>query len=207
MNLVTDSSFRARLARITYLDTTGKADTLVRLAIIIEHRDRLAKRISSAAINTERVKFLQLEPAFTNLISVFQYFIGNTDYEPTAPSLDGECCHNHDLFGAEGERYLSVPFDFDMSGFVNAPHAIANPRFRLRNVRQRRYRGRCFNNSYVPTSVGKFIEQRDNIYGLINAQELMTKSTRRAMLKFVDDFFESLDSPEKVKKRLVGNCT
>lgn len=207
LNLVTDFSFRVRLVRITYLDTVREDRTIVRLAIISEHNDRLAKRISSETISTEIVKFNQLENEYTNIISVFHYFIGNTDYSPIAPAPGDDCCHNHALFAGEGKRYISIPFDFDMSGFVYAQHAISNPRFKLRDVRQRRYRGRCFNNFYVATSVKKFFEQRDNIYALIYSQGLLTDATRSRLTRYVGDFFESLDSPEKIKKSLVGNCT
>jgi hypothetical protein len=207
LNLVTDLSFRPRLVRVTYFDTVHEDRTIVRLAMISEHRDRLAKRISSEAISTEIIKYNQLENAYTNIISVFHYFIGNTDYSPIAPAPGDDCCHNHALFAGERKRYVSIPFDFDMSGFVYAEHAISNPRFKLRDVRQRRYRGRCFNNFYVATSVEKFFEQRDSIYALIKSQELLTDATRGRLTKYAGDFFESLDSPEKIKKTLVGNCT
>jgi len=208
LNLVTDLSYRARLVRITYLDAANDDRTITRLAVMVEHRDRLAKRASTEAVDIERIVFRQLEPAYTNIISMFHYLIGNTDYSPIAPSPGEDCCHNHTLFGPEGPFFFSVPFDFDMSGFVNPPHAISNPRFKLRNVLQRRYRGRCFNNAHIQTSVQKFFEQRDNINTLINSQgELMTESTRKAALRYVDGFFESLGSPGKAEKILTDNCT
>ena len=207
LNIVTDLSFRVRLLRVTYVDTARENRTLVRLAMISEHRDRLAKRISSEVVSTDIIEFKQLVNAYTNIISVFHYFIGNTDYSPIAPAPGDDCCHNHSLFTSKGKRYVSIPFDFDMSGFVYADHAISNPRFKIRNVRQRRYRGRCFNNFYVATSVGKFFEQRDNIYALIKSQELLTDTTRGRLTRYVDDFFESLDSPDSIEKTLVRNCT
>jgi len=208
LNLVTDLSYRARLVRITYLDVASDNRTITRLAAIIEHQERLAKRATTEAVNIERVTYRQLDPAYTNIVSIFHYFIGNTDNSPIAPSPGDNCCHNHTLFGLKGQPFFSVPFDFDMSGFVNPPHAIANPRFKLRDVRQRRYRGRCFNNAHVQTSVQKFFEQRDNINTLINSQEgLMTGSMRKKALRYVDEFFESLESPSKIEKTLVRNCT
>jgi len=157
-NLMTDVSFRVRLLRVTYVDTARDNREKVSLAFLIEHRDRLAKRIDSAVIETSRVSFPDLDPDYTNLASVFHYFIGNTDFSPIATAIDKNCCHNHSLFGNEGEKIYSVPYDFDMTGFVNAPHARPNPRFKLRNVRDRRYRGRCFNNSHIPASVERFFE-------------------------------------------------
>jgi hypothetical protein len=205
LNLVADLSFRVRLARINYIDTADGDRAIARLAMFIEHRDRLATRTSTTTVHTERVKFVQLDHVYTNLISVFHYFIGNTDYSPIAPSPGDDCCHNHTLF-ADKKWYFSVPYDFDLAGLIDTPYAISNPRFKLRNVRQRRYRGRCFNNFYVTASVARFFERRDDIYRLINEQELMTDRTRRKMLRYVDDFFESLSGPEKIRSRLIENC-
>ena len=140
-NLMADVSFRVRLLRVIYVDTARNNKEKVSLAFLIEHRDRLAKRIDNAVIETSRVSFQDLNPDYTNLASVFHYFIRNTDFSPIATALDKNCCHNHSLFGNEGEDIYSVPYDFDMAGFVNAPHARPNPRFKLRNVRVRRYRG------------------------------------------------------------------
>jgi hypothetical protein len=205
-NLITNVSFRIRMLRVTYVDTARDDREKVSLAFLIEHRDRLAKRIDSAVIETSRVGFPDLNPDYTNLASVFHYFIGNTDFSPIATAIDKNCCHNHSLFGNEGEKIYSVPYDFDMTGFVNAPHARPNPRFKLRNVRDRRYRGRCFNNSHIPASVERFFVQREEIYSLIDRQNLMTDATRKSMLRFVDDFYKSLNSPEKISKELNKDC-
>jgi hypothetical protein len=104
------------------------------------------------------------------------------------------------------KKIYSVPYDFDMTGFVNAPHARPNPRFKLRNVRDRRYRGRCFNNSRIPLSVERFFDRREEIYSLINRQNLMTDATRKSMLRFVDDFYKSLNSLKKITKELNKDC-
>lgn len=205
-NLMTDVSFRVRLLRVTYVDTARDDREKVSLAFLIEHRDRLARRIDNAVIETKRVFFPDLNPDYTNLASVFHYFIGNTDFSPIATAIDKNCCHNHSLFGNEGEKIYSVPYDFDMAGFVNAPYARPNPRFKLRNVRVRRYRGRCFNNSRIPASVERFFVQREEIYSLIDRQTLITDATRKAMLRFVDDFYKSLNSPEKISKEFNKDC-
>jgi hypothetical protein len=206
-NLVTDVGFLARLTRVTYIDTAHDNRMIARLAIILEHEDRLANRINSVAVDVATVKFEQLEPAHINIVSVFQYFIGNTDFTPTHPERDEFCCHNQSLFNAPDGLYLSVPYDFDMTGYVNPPHAQPDSRSIRNSLRRRDYEGRCLNNVYLPTSVAKFFEQRDNIYELINTQELMTDTTRSSTLKFIDGFFKSLDTPEEIEKRLAKKCS
>ena len=65
---------------------------------------------------------------------VFQFFLGNTDFSPVQVETKDKCCHNNALFGTPGELpYLAVPYDFDMSGFVYAPHSNPNPKLRIDN--------------------------------------------------------------------------
>jgi hypothetical protein len=99
-----------------------------------------------------------------------------------------------------------VPYDFDMAGFVNADHGKPNSRFKLRSNRERLYRGRCVYNSYLPTSVEFFLDKRDEIYELINTQELISKGTRKLQLRFANSFFKSIDSSRKIEKNLVDDC-
>lgn len=205
LNLLTDVSFRARLLRVTYVDTDRNDVEKVSFAVILEHADRMARRIDMSAVKISMILFSDLHPEYANLMSLFHYFIGNTDFSQIAATPNEDCCHNHALFANEEGPYYSVPYDFDMSGFVGAPHAQPNPRFRLRSVRQRLYRGRCANNAHLPASTQRFIELRKEIYALINEQDL-TASSRRSLLDFVDRFYKSLDSQKKIEKELVKKC-
>jgi hypothetical protein len=195
-----------KLKLVTHCKSNSPRYEQVVLAFLIEHQDRLAKRIDTNVLETRMVIFPDLNPKHTNLAAVFHYFIGNTDFSPVAAAPGENCCHNHSLFENEGEAIYSIPYDFDMSGFVNAPHARPSPRLHLRNVRQRLYRGRCLNNEYIPESVNRFFERRDEIYALIERQEAMTKASRKEMLRFVDGFYKSLNSPQKVAKKLNKDC-
>ena len=90
--------------------------------------------------------------------------IGNTDFSPVAGPPGEDCCHNYVLFKGEGANITPVPYDFDQSGFVDAPYANPNPRFKIRSVKQRVYRGRCGNNSQIPDTLQQFQDKRAEIY-------------------------------------------
>ena len=153
LNALTDLSYRVRLVRVTYIDSENKHDDRTQYAFFIEHKKRLSKRIELPGITVSRIKTEQLEGAYSDLTSLYQYFIGNTDFSPIAGAKGEDCCHNSTLFGNEGEPIYSMPYDFDMSGFVDAPYAEPNPRFKIRSVRQRLYRGRCAHNGHLDDSL------------------------------------------------------
>jgi len=205
LNELTDASFRVRLMRITYVDTDGRDKDRVRYGFVIESRDRLAKRLGISALDLESTSVDALRPEHLNLVFVFHYLIGNTDFSAIA-GAEGTCCHNHVLLGKEGELQYSIPYDFDQSGLVDAPYAVANPKFRLRSVRQRRYRGRCRNNEHLDTTLALFNEKRGAILKLISEQQGVDDRSRKAISSYVEKFYETIGSPKRVQSQLVKRC-
>jgi len=205
LNLLTDISFRVRLLQISYANADGE-DGFDSFAILIEHKNDVAKRIGAAPLVFQETTVASLEPEYLNLTSVFQYLIGNTDFSPISGSPGGRCCHNHTLFGNEGELYYSIPYDFDMSGIVSAPHASPNPKLRLDSVQERLYRGRCVNNELLDDTIAVFIEKRDEIELLIRNQAGLANSTRGDMLKFIDKFYRTISRPKSIEKHFIKKC-
>jgi len=204
-NLFTDASFRVRLLRATY-KYTDKNLQLQTYAIFIEHKDRIGKRLDATTMQIRRAMILDIRRSDLNVASVFQYFIGNTDFSPIASAPGEDCCHNQVLFTREGELHYSIPYDFDLSGLVNAPYAKPSSRLDLRSVRERLYRGRCLNNSHLPSTISLFKSKRSSIEALINDQPGLTKKTAGKMLKFINQFYETIDDPRRIEKHLVKKC-
>jgi len=206
LNILTDFSFRVRLVNAKYIDSDNGNKEIENFAVLIEHKDRLAKRTDVPPHVASRITIQQLVPEHAALTGLFHYFIGNTDFSPIATGPGEDCCHNHELFGNDEGLLHSVPFDFDMSGFVDAPHSVPNPRFRLGSVRDRLYRGRCVHNEYLPDAVDAFLRNREAIDALLESDQNLTRTTRRSLTRFVDDFYKALDSPKDIQKKLVENC-
>lgn len=204
-NVLTDKSYRVRLLRVTY--TYTDADKQVRsFAIFIEHKDRIEKRLDAKTMRIDRALVQDLRRPDLNLASVFQFFIGNTDFSPVAAAPGEDCCHNQVLFAREGEPHYTIPYDFDQSGLVAAPHAQPAPRFRLRSTRQRLYRGRCVNNGYLPSTLKLFNEKRSEIETLIKDQPGLTKRTAKNMLVFIKRFYDTINNPKRLDRELVKKC-
>lgn len=206
LNVMTDASYRARLMKITYVDSEGVKKDDVRYAFVIEDKERLARRLGKPVLNIDSTDVSSLDPEYTNLVSVFQYLVGNTDFSMIQGALNEPCCHNHVLFGNDGEKILSIPYDFDQTGLVNAPHAGPNPRFKLRNVKERLYRGRCVNNSRLDATLAKYKAKRSEIMAVVNELSVADKRSIETMERFVDDFYRTLESDKRVTRELVKKC-
>ncbi len=206
LNTLSDTSFRVRLLRVTYVNTEKSGKNNTRFAFLIEHKNRLAARLNRDAIAVERATVAGIDPELLNLTSIFQYLIGNTDFSPIAGPPGDACCHNYVLFGSDVDLIMAIPYDFDQSGLVNAPYAEPNENFRIRNVRQRVYRGRCANNEYIEASLSRFRDRREVIYETVNGQEGLEPGVRKQLLSYIDDFYKLINDPRSLERRVIKRC-
>jgi hypothetical protein len=212
-NLLSDASYRARLLRVTYTYTDDDRQ-VQSYAIFIEHKDRLEKRLNAKTIQIDDPGTEKIEKAMIqdlrrpdlNLTSVFQYFIGNTDFSPVMAAPGEDCCHNQTIFALEGKPNYTVPYDFDQAGLVNAPHAVPSPQFGLRNTRERLYRGRCVNNGYLPSTLKLFNDRRDDVEALVRNQQDLSKGAAKLMLAFIRQFYDTINKPRRLDREIVRNC-
>ena len=206
LNLLTPLSFRVRLAEITYVDDSGQDETFTRYAFLIEDDSELAKRNSSIKWDWQggQLNPVLLVKPYAILVEFFQYMIGNTDWS-------GAEMHNMELLRDADGRPVTVPFDFDFSGIVDARYAVPDGTLSIRSVRDRLFRGFC------PDQMGRtpdqyeavislFQERKDAIYGLWEAQEGLDPDRLKDTTEYLDEFFEILDSPDRVQREILDQC-
>jgi hypothetical protein len=205
LNILTDWSFRARLMQVRYVEVTDGEEVASAPAFLIEDDEQLAKRIGMKRYEAESTTIESLDAAHTNLSSVYQYLIGNTDFSPIKGPPGEPCCHNYVLMRNNGTQ-ISVPYDFDVTGLSNPPHARPNPRFGLASVKQRLYRGRCTNNELLETTFGLFRDHKQEIYALVNNLQGLSKGERKKTIRYIDDFYKIIDSERQVNYRFRKAC-
>lgn len=206
LNAVTNMSFKVRLLRVTYVDTDERRDDQMRYAFLIEHKNRLGARYDLKDLEIARTSVSSIQADRLNLTSIFEFFIGNTDFSPVAGPPDDKCCHNYVLFGNDIDPIIAIPYDYDQSGFVEAPYAVPNDFLGLRSVRQRLYRGRCVNNEHIETSLQKFRAHRADIYALVETQEGLDSGVRKRVVRYIDNFYEIIDDQKDLESRIVDRC-
>ena len=206
MNVMADTSYRVRLLRITYVDSVGKKRDDVSHGFIIEHRNRLAKRLEKSYLKIPSTKVSSLDPEYTNLVSMYHYLIGNTDFSPVKAAAGETCCHNHVLFGNEGAAIWSVPYDFDQAGLVDAPHAGPNENFKIRSVRQRLYRGRCAHNELLDETIVDYNDKREEIMAVVGEVEDATDRSVKKMVRYIGKFYDTINSEQRVKSEFIKKC-
>ena len=200
-NLLTDRSFRVRLARVTYVDATGKHAPETRRAFFIEDDDRMARRNNTKVFEQKGVTQGELEFDQTGLAMVFQYMIGNTDFAVTA-------LHNIVLIRDSVDTVYPVPYDFDWSGVIATPYALPDSRLEIRDVRQRLFRGECRSPQELASLFARFNAQKEAIYALYRgmaAEGLEPKRIAQA-LDYYDDFFKTINDAGRTRREFTLVC-
>jgi len=207
LNQLTDLSFRVRLLQVDYIDTEKDGKTRSKYAFLIEDDEELSKRIGLEMASIEAVTTEQLDQRQTAFFSVFQYLIGNTDFSAVRGAADSACCHNAALFAGPDDRYIPVAYDFDLSGFVDAPYAAPNPNLKIKDVKQRLYRGFCSHNDFLDEAIRKVVDNQSDIMHLIATQDGLSKGSRRKASRYIAKFYDRVSNPAKVERYIVKECS
>ena len=197
-NLLTDESFRVRLARVTYADGDDD-DPVVRYAFFIEEAEAMAERLGALYMEIRQANPRDFGNEQAVRVSVFQYMVGNTDWSMVN-------FHNTEVLQNSEGVYVPVPYDFDWTGFVSARYARPDERLRIRNVRQRIYRGFCRPDFDFSVVYAQFVEIRTDLEALYTGQDGLEEGNRRDAVEYLDDFYEDIESPQRARSRLKEDC-
>lgn len=206
-NLLSDFSFRVRLLHITYTDTDGglKESTFDRYGFLIEPAPGLAERVGGELTEVPGVSLGSLDVDQIATVFIFQYLIGNTDWSLVTNEEDDACCHNGDLIDTASGRYY-VPYDFDLSGMVNARYARPDPSLRIKRVTQRRYRGFCIPGEALEDALGKIMARRAAIMNVIAQLPGLSTKEIAATRRYIDKFFAEADNADKLLASFERRC-
>jgi len=200
-NLHTPRSFRARLATITYVDSSGGKTIAARHGILIEDQDDVARRMGGRVVDIPRGQFSDLDRDAMTTMSILQYMIGNTDYSIYA-------LHNVKLVQtpALGRVLTPIAYDFDISGLVNPHYGRTDPNLGIASVRDRLYRGPCRTLAELEPVLSAFRGRQAAVLALPDALPDLSPRSRTEMVSFLEDFYATIARPDRVKKAFIDAC-
>jgi hypothetical protein len=196
---LTDASFRTRLLRITYRDSAGKVAPVTTWAFFIEDVDDVAIHLHRTQVARTGARFDDLEPAPLSLLSMFEYFIGNTDWSIAA-------LHNVALLQDSSARVTPIAFDFDWTGAVNARYAFPDKSLPIHSVTDRLYRGNCPAPDDFKGVLDRFRAKRSAIDSIFTQLPQLSPERVKQMRRFYDDFWKRTDDPRALQKEIATDC-
>lgn len=198
-------SHRVRLMRVRYADTgkQGK-DPLIRYAFAFEPLELVAKRTGADVLEVPHVVKSRLAAEQAALVFVYQYLIANADWSLVREDGEDSCCHNGSLLQKDGLNYF-VPYDFDLSGFVNARYAIPDPSLPIRRVTSRLYRGYCIKGLNLAAPIDAIVAKEAELLAIVRGLPDAGSKDAAKRLAFLAEFFESARAGG-LAEHLESNC-
>ena len=204
-NLITDRSFKSRLLNVTYHENDRGRDRTT-LGIFIEHKDRLAKRIDMKDVELNSIASSELDPLQGLLANLYMYMISNVDFSLITAHEGEECCHNAKLFRADDGTYYPVPYDFDITGYVDTSYAGPNPDLKQRSIRQRIYRGYCVPDDVMRAALDIYRANADAILAIAANETYTDSRTANTAVRYLQGFFDTINDPKELQKDILDDC-
>jgi hypothetical protein len=199
-NLITPQSFRARLVKVTLQDENNTKNKKPFYGIILEEENQMAKRNNDIILKKKIRPQEVMQHSFLKM-AVFEYLISNTDWSV-------EYLQNIKLIATDSNAVpVAVPYDFDLAGIVNSPYAKPAEELKLNSVRERRYRGYCVRDMKLFDSTIAFYNGiKNEIYKTYTSCTLLDAKYVGATVKFLDEFYATINNPKFLKKEFQYPC-
>jgi hypothetical protein len=192
-NKVTDLSFKVRLAKILYFDTRTQRKLFEKYSFFIEKKEHVAAR-NNLVVRDMMITPYNLERDNFKKMSIFQYMIGNGDWYFT---------NNHNFVIMQPkdstQSPYAVPYDFDLSEFVDAGYA------RSQNGR-RSFKGLCYTAGEFEEVFKFYRELRPEFESVINNMDLISESTRKRKVKYIEYLYTVIESSKLTKREFLDRC-
>ena len=200
-NLITPKSFKARLVKVIYQDTVKNKSSDPYYGILLEEEEQMAMRNLSRSLAKIGIRPEEIQKGDFLKMAIFEYMIGNTDWSV-------QYQQNIKLITVDSTSLPSaIPYDFDHAGIVRAPYANPAEELQMSSILQRRYRGYCMPEMNQFTEVFEIFNQlKDEFYALYEGNPLLSSSYQNQTLKFLDQFYETINDPKKAQEAFSYPC-
>jgi hypothetical protein len=205
-SVITDTSYRVRLLRITYNDTGKKRKPVTQFGFFIEPNSVLAARLNSTELKAENLNQGHIIPGVMDKVALFNYMIANWDW--SVPGLHNITVLKSKIVSLSGLG-IAIPYDFDLCGVVNADYGVPAPEMGLTSSRDRRFAGVCRDKQIFQTELKQYSEKKEKIYSVINDFPHLNQRSKKDITTFLDQFFDQLEKQREIDyliSNFLGNC-
>ncbi len=193
--------FKTRIVDISFTEDKGKKTiTHVLKGIIIEDDKKVAKRNDGKVLKRD-IHPMGQDPTTSVRNSFFQYMIGNIDFSTAVQ-------HNEKLLFVNS-KIVPLPYDFDMSGLVNANYAevpVIDEVPLVSSVTERLYRGFRRNPDIIQQVRKEFLDNKIKLLEIVDSLEPFFEYPKEfdEAKHFILDFFEIISDDIRFKKNITS---
>ena len=191
--LISPYNFNTRLLKIDITDySKKKPEQISTMAFFIEDVEPLAKRNKGKEIKGQTLIPSRFNVKESIRNDLFQYMVANIDWSAVYQ-------HNIRVIQTGSEPLVAVPYDFDMSGFVNAPYA--------QSTRERVFRGFCRDEAAMQEIRREYLKLETDFNATIAAHtEYFSSADIRDMKDYLGGFYKIMKNDESFKESIIEKC-
>ena len=192
--------FKTRRVDIDFNEIRGKKTKNFKLkGFLIEDDKRVAKR-HEGKVFERYIHPMTMQHLTSVQNAFFQYLLGNTDFSVAYQ-------HNGKLLYVD-KKIIPLPYDFDMTGWVNPSYATVNSTLGISSVQDRVYRGFKRDQEYFDQVREQFIDKKSQLMQIVSSfeNEFSNPKEYENMFEFMEDFFEVLESDSNFEKAIVSKA-
>ena len=153
------------------------------------------------------IALAELNAADAARYAMFQHMIANHDWSMRAGPQGDECCHNAKLIGPRGAgTVITIPYDFDYSGFVNAPYATPPEQLKINDVKQRFYRGYCVHNNEALAAARQIRGAEPQLLAALAQTPGLDPRAEQRAANYLGGFFADIATDASVSGKILGRC-
>ena len=200
--LISPYHYKTRMTTINLTELKGnKTKTHQLKAFLIEDIDKVADRHNAKKMKRS-VHPLQQDNICSVQNDFFQYMIGNTDYSVAYQ-------HNEKLIFTSDNKTMPIPYDFDMSGLVDASYSVVsqvqNETLSIEKVTDRLYRGFKRDEQIYQMVRKQFLDNEQKFYAVMDGLKDNfdnPKEYDKARI-FIGDFFKVMKDDTKFSNEII----
>jgi len=193
-NMLTDQSFKVRLAKITYVDVNDARPEETSYAFIIESEEELAARFGGEPVDDGlTLGANDVERTQLSRVHMFNYMIANRDF-------DIQVRQNVKVVQPSDGLPLVIPYDFDWSGMVNASYTKLNTQPGPVYLDRRRFKKLCRERTELDMTLTEFLDIRERIWNMYESSPYLTQEQIKESLGYYKIFFRTAYKAKTMKK-------
>jgi hypothetical protein len=202
--IISPYHFKTRLIDVALEELKGKKTREHEIkGFLIEDDKTLAKRLDGKVYD-RFMHPLNHEALFSIRNAFFQFMIGNTDFSQAYQ-------HNMKVVYIDKEM-IPIPYDFDMSGFVNCSYAVVSQiqgeSLGMTSVTQRKYRGFKRDFALFEQVRKEYLSNKLKMLAILDTNKSYFKDSKEfsTAREYVLSFFDILSSDDKFKYEILNNA-
>ncbi|TRX65859.1 hypothetical protein [Carboxylicivirga sp. M1479] len=195
-NSLSDNSLRVRMVKMKYVDTQYD-DEIVKYGFFIESVDQMSRRTGLEEVEMANLTQDQLIQDNIIQLALFNYMIGNTDW--SVPKL-----HNVTLLRSDRHSPpVAVPYDFDMSEFVDACYMKV---YMGRELLENRYKGKKVPMDVLEKAIDNYTAKRKALVNTILNFDYLDLDKKQECLAIVDSFYETINNKQAARRAFIAEA-